>query len=81
MARDNYEEELVKSKQSNDCQQFLHLNSTPLQGLLVVEDKLSMANSLESRFHSWILILLIVIGIDPKIKYSEDEGKLYLKMQ
>jgi len=81
LARDNYEEELVKSKQSNALSTIFAFEfNTFLQGLLVVEDKLSMANSLESRVPFLDIDLVdYVIGIDPKIKYSEDEGKLLLK--
>ena len=54
--------------------------NTFLKGLLLVEDKLSMANSLESRVPFLDLDLVeYVIGIDPKLKFKENEGKLILK--
>ena len=43
------------------------------QGLLIVEDKLSMANSLESRVPFLDLDLVeYVIGIDPKLKFKNE---------
>ena len=81
LARDSYENELSKSKQSNALSTIFAFEfNTFLQGLLVVEDKLSMANSLESRVPFLDIDLVnYVIGIDPNLKFTKDNGKLLLK--
>ena len=81
LARESYEDQLNQSKQSSALSTIFAFEfNTFLQGLLVVEDKLSMANSLESRVPFLDIDLVnYVIGIDPKIKFSQDNGKLLLK--
>jgi len=81
LTRDSYENQLNHSKQSNALSTIFAFEfNTFLQGLLVVEDKLSMANSLESRVPFLDIDLVnYAIGIDPKIKFSQDNGKLLLK--
>ena len=81
LARESYEIEINQSRQSNALSTIFAFEfNTFLQGLLVVEDKLSMANSLESRVPFLDIDLVnYVIGIDPEIKFSKDNGKLLLK--
>ena len=82
LARESYEIEINQSKQSNALSTIFAFEfNTFLQGLLVVEDKLSMANSLESRVPFLDIDLVnYVIGIDPEIKFSKDNGKLLLNL-
>ena len=79
LARDSYENELSKSKQSNALSTIFAFEfNTFLQGLLVVEDKLSMANSLESRVPFLDIDLVnYVIGIDPNLKFTKDNEGLF----
>ena len=79
--RDHYEEALSSSEQSSPLSTIFAFEfNTFLQGLLIVEDKLSMANSLESRVPFLDIDLIeYVTGIDPKLKYKGDVGKVLLK--
>lgn len=85
--QDNYSpyESYIKaikfSKQSNSLSTIFAFEfNTFLQGLLIAEDKLSMANSLESRVPFLDINLVnYVIGIDPSIKFNNKLGKLLLR--
>ncbi len=79
--RESYSNLMNLSKQSSALSTIFAFEfNTFLKGLLIVEDKLSMANSLESRVPFLDLDLVeYVIGIDPKLKFKENEGKLLLK--
>lgn len=72
---------LKVSEQSNDLSTIFAFEfNTFLQGLLIAEDKLSMANSLESRVPFLDINLVnYVIGIDPNKKFNEKLGKLLLR--
>ena len=79
--RESYNNLMNLSNQSSALSTIFAFEfNTFLKGLLIVEDKLSMANSLESRVPFLDLDLVeYVIGIDPKLKFKENEGKLILK--
>jgi len=78
---ETYLEALKVSKQSTGLSTIFAFEfNTFLQGLLIAEDKLSMANSLESRVPFLDINLVnYVIGIDPNKKFNEKLGKLLLR--
>lgn len=79
--RESYEQQISLSSQSTALSTIFAFEfNTFLQGLLVVEDKLSMANSLESRVPFLDIDLVnYIIAINPEEKFQQKNGKILLK--
>ena len=77
---ESYIEVLDKSKQSSPISTIFAFEfNTFLQGLLIVEDKLSMANSIESRVPFLDINLVnYVTKLNPEIKFTKNNGKKIL---